>query len=456
MVSTGSLPPADRTLLIEMFCCVIAADKRVSGKEVQIVVDALGGMGCDTTSGALKEEVVGFCKAIHKRGVDAYVADLLPTLTTLAGKKVAVLFIDAQPRLLEADGQATSDERIISECLVTALQHPIAEGDGHQEADIVLEDVAPSGTAAVASAAKSTAALAGAAAERTKLMSISLPAAYLALGKHCVEKRLFSQDFPDLYAALSKLADEMAVTSEKLNRASVATTLAGKAQDLAGKGVQLALTKKQGLQRQKLLHDFGKKAYEAKGAISGPGELTTKIAQIKERIEALGASVGNSAQSLKQSAAAAGRSASQSIEGARKRGWLRSPWVIGAGIALFVLGLIGSSMDKPDDGGGKRPTGGEYKIRLGMTPREVVGIMGKPDFEMRSDVPSHGNAIISQRWNRGSGPSGFDFAQSIVVTYFDNGSPGDGVTLVTGNGKVILNKNGVAETMDQLDALLSK
>lgn len=341
MAAPDRLTDSDRTVLIEMFCCVIAADKKISGKEVQVVVDALASMGCDTSSGTVKNEVVEFCKAIHKKGVDAYVADLLPTLTSKSGTQLAKLFIDAQKGLLEADGQATSDEKIVSECLVTALQHPLAEAGDKQEADVVLEDAAPSATAAVAGAAKSTAAMAGAAAERTKLLTISLPAAYLTLGKHCAEQRIFSQEFPDLYAALAKLAAEMAATSEKLSRSSGATTFAVKAQDLAGKGVQLALAKKQSLQQQKLLHDLGKKVYETKGASSGPSELTAKIAQIRDRVAALGASVGNSAQALKESATAVGRSASGSAGKAKKVGFLQSPWLIAISSFVFApLGLL--------------------------------------------------------------------------------------------------------------------
>jgi len=255
-MASVDLTEKDRTLLVEMLCCVIAADKKISGREVQVVVDTLAGIGCKQSGGDVKNTVLDFCKAIHKRGVDAYVADLLPQLTSKAGAQVAKLFIDAQKTLLEADGQATSDEKIVSECLVTALQHPVVVDCDPQEADIVLEELAPAGRAAVATAAKSAVAIAGAAAERTKLLTIALPVAYLTLGKHCAEQRLFCQECPDIYAALGTVAAEMSATSETLSQSSGATTLVGKAQEIAGKGVQLALSKKQALQQQKLLHDL--------------------------------------------------------------------------------------------------------------------------------------------------------------------------------------------------------
>ena len=435
MSANTLLSNEDLDLLVEMFCCVIAADKKVSGREVDVVITALTELGQTTQKEALKTKVVDYCKAIHKKGVDSYVADVVQRAKRLAGLPLATSFIEAQPTLLYADGSSTPDEERVSQQIVGCLSAVLAAAENEPMPDLLLEEPAATLGTSMLGTAKSSMALAGATAERTKLMTVTLPAAFIALGKHCVGSNSFSAEFPSIYAAIEKLAEETKATAEKLAASSTASTFAGKAQELASRGMTLAISQKQSVQYQKLMHDLGKAVYESKGAASGPPDLCQRISKCKRRIEQLSAATSASVKDFRSAAADVGRSATQAAVQARKRGLMGSPWLKRIGAAVAVLVVLSAFASKRKGGGN------EYDIRLGMSPSEVVAIMGKPDWENRSPVPGHNNGLVAQRWNRGDGPSGWDFNQSIMVIYADKGVPQDKVTMVSGNGKTILNGN---------------
>ena len=436
MSTNTPLSNEDLDLLVEMFCCVIAADKKVSGREVDVVITALTELGQTTQKEALKTKVVDYCKAIHKKGVDSYVADVVQRAKRLAGLPLATSFIEAQPTLLYADGSSTPDEERVSQQIVGCLSAVLAAAENEPMPDLLLEEPAATLGTSMLGTAKSSMALAGATAERTKLMTVTLPAAFIALGKHCAASKAFSAEFPSIYAAIEKLAEETKATAEKLAASSTASTFAGKAQELASRGMTLAISQKQSVQYQKLMHDLGKAVYESKGAASGPPDLCQRISKCKQRIEQLSAATSASVKDFRSAAADVGRSATQAAVQARKRGLMGSPWLKRIGAAVAVLVVL-SALASRRKGGGN-----EYDIRLGMSPSQVVSIMGEPDHEFQLPIPVEGHTLMDQRWNRGDGPDGWDPKKSPKVLYSQNGVPKGKVTMVIINGRIALDDTG--------------
>jgi hypothetical protein len=331
MTSQPTLTDAERQLLLEMLCCVVAADKKISGHEVQCVTNVFTSRG---ESAPDKQMIVDCCKLIHKKGLQQSLTGIANRAKTLAGTTASTIFIDAQAELMSADGGATSDELRISQALVAAIQpqDPIAADAAAP--DIILEDSAATPGPSILATVKSTASLAGATAERTKLATITLPAAFIELGKHSVEHRSDENTFVSRYAAIDKLLNEMTETAGKISKTATATTLAGKAQELAGKGVLVALAQKQKLQLQKLQHDLGKVVFEAKGAASGPQELIQKIQQAKKRLVELEHAPAASTTDIQSAAASMGRSAAADGDP------VTAPWKVALAIMLlFPYGL---------------------------------------------------------------------------------------------------------------------
>jgi hypothetical protein len=318
MLANTILSNEDLDLLVEMFCCVIAADKKVSGREVDVVITALTELGQTTHRDALKTKVVDYCKAVHKKGVDSYVADVLQRAKRLAGLPLATSFIEAQPTLLCADGASTPDEERVSQQIVECLSGVLVAAENEPIPDVPLEEPAATFGTSMLGTAKSSMALAGATAERTKITTVTLPAAFIALGKHCTASKAFSAEFPSIYAAIARLAEETKATAEKLAASSTASTFAGKAQELASRGMTLAISQKQSVQYQKLMHDLGKAVYESQGAASGPKDLCERISKCKQRLEHLATSVTTHSRELKDSAVGVGRSAVEAATSSAK------------------------------------------------------------------------------------------------------------------------------------------
>jgi hypothetical protein len=418
MSSAPMLSDTDRQLLIEMFCCVVAADKRISGTEIQAVADVFASRGESVPD---KQVIIDCCKSIHKSGLEKSLARIAERAKSLAGTAAAEMFTDAQADLIGADGESTSEEVRISQSLVAALQSTDGEASETEASDILLEDPTATAGASMLATARSSASLAGAAAERTKLTTMTLPSAFVELGKYCIEKRSHETAFATIFAAIDKLHNEMKETTGKISKAAVATTFAGKAQELAGKGVQVAFAQKQKMQLQKLQHDLGKAVFEAKGMAGGPKEIVGKIQNIKQRLEGLATTVTTSSRELKGSAAQVGRSAIQAAAASAETTWSPFSWskkkIAAVAVAGFLgLSFIGSWIDKPDGGlttdaeesratsaGGavsaidkKKVQAKADLVKNGMEFFEVTKLLGKP--EERTDVKVKGSPEQTICW----------------------------------------------------------
>ena len=128
----------------------------------------------------------------------------------------------------------------------------------------------------------------------------------------------------------------------------------------------------------------------------------------------------------------------------KKIGWT------GAWGCLMVIGMIGTSVeeqaqmtrnkvDRNESLRGKtqktKATTSALKkrskrLRLGMTPDEVISIMGQPDFIEKSHHPATQGQLLFFRYNGGEGQFGFNFMESVFVHYADKGRPTGRVTLI--------------------------
>lgn len=121
MNSTPQLSASDQSLFIEMLCCIAAADKKLSGKEVKSISDALATAGCHSPQKELEAEIVKYCQAIHKQTPERYVDANHFRFQTEATSAVTALFLKAQQPLMSADGGASDDEVRISKRLSDLL-----------------------------------------------------------------------------------------------------------------------------------------------------------------------------------------------------------------------------------------------------------------------------------------------------------------------------------------------
>jgi hypothetical protein len=116
-----TLTTSEADLLLQMLCCVIAADKRVSGKEVQVVADTLSAVGDATFASGVKDVVIRRCKEVHSKGVDVYVAELIPLIAAKQGSALTAAFTRVANDLMKADGEATAEEQRVASLLIQAM-----------------------------------------------------------------------------------------------------------------------------------------------------------------------------------------------------------------------------------------------------------------------------------------------------------------------------------------------
>lgn len=138
----------------------------------------------------------------------------------------------------------------------------------------------PKGLKATAQAAARATQLA---AERTKLTTVSLPAAYLELGKHCYDTRAFASDFPKEMSELDQLEARLSAEAESTAPTS-ASSWSDRAKAMAGKGLEFAQKQKAAFEKAAALKRLGKLAYEKHGNAAGPPEVCEAVHRMTVRI----------------------------------------------------------------------------------------------------------------------------------------------------------------------------
>jgi hypothetical protein len=174
-------------------------------------------------------------------------------------------------------------------------------------------------------------------AEQTKLTNVSLPAAYIALGKHLHSKRLLMEQFPDLYQQIDALQAKAADASRKAAEAT-GTNFTEKAKALAQKGAELAKSKAAEVQQLAVFKRLGEAAYEGSTADSIEAERLVDIVTIRKRVAAITETLMVDADAGPGSLEPA---PSVKSDGGAKWPWKRRiKWVGGSLAALYLVGLV--------------------------------------------------------------------------------------------------------------------
>ncbi len=124
-------------------------------------------------------------------------------------------------------------------------------------------------------------------AERLKITSLKLPAAYTALGTDVYHDGLFKDDFADLFAQVSVAEDQLQQTKDS------ARAQGGLASKVVSR-VQLDSAQRK---FDALLAELGKAAYQEHGGASGPRELRATIADLEKRVSELDSELSSLEQS---------------------------------------------------------------------------------------------------------------------------------------------------------------
>jgi hypothetical protein len=123
-------------------------------------------------------------------------------------------------------------------------------------------------------------------AEQTKLTTVSLPAAYVGLGKYLYSARLLAEHFPELYQQLDDLKAQAAEASKKSSEAT-GTNFTEKAKALAQKGAELAKSKAAEVQQLAVFRRLGEAASEGTSSGSVDADRLKDIMAIRERVAAI-------------------------------------------------------------------------------------------------------------------------------------------------------------------------
>lgn len=171
------------------------------------------------------------------------------------------------------------------------------------------------------STAKAAVQLAARRAEKTKLTTITLPAAYRLLGQHCYASQQYRADFPDLFQQLDSIQTGLSEITSRRAGQPVPNSFGEKAKATAGKAMQAAQTQNLSMQQPSLFGRIGKVVYEKYHDASGPYNVITPIRAALARCEVLDAEIDR-----------------LSSEGTS---WLtpKRLAVAGVGVALLLLGL---------------------------------------------------------------------------------------------------------------------
>lgn len=134
---------------------------------------------------------------------------------------------------------------------------------------------------------KSAGSLVAKTAERTKLVTITLPRAYGELGKAVYKDSGPRGDFPDLFQAIDALLAERKKVKEQATARPAATTLADKAKRVAADAADLAKGKAIDLQVLQAFARLGEAVYQRNGEQAGPADLIGGIARVLARRDEL-------------------------------------------------------------------------------------------------------------------------------------------------------------------------
>jgi hypothetical protein len=122
-------------------------------------------------------------------------------------------------------------------------------------------------------------------AERTRLISLTLPSLYQALGRHCFSSQDLRAEFAESFQQLDNLNSELSKIANQTH--GTAKSVGEKAKAMAGKAVQAAQSKQLSLRQSYSFGTLGKRVYDKHEAQCGPPELVRPIAEALSRVATL-------------------------------------------------------------------------------------------------------------------------------------------------------------------------
>ena len=150
--------------------------------------------------------------------------------------------------------------------------------------------------AAVSAAAqrgKAAAQLVAKQAERTKLVNVTLPAMYLALGRHIHKEGCFRDEFPEVYKKIDGLLAQIAALQPHAANAAKVEGLSAKAKAAAKATSDMAQTQAVKLKLNHALTELGKAVFEKHAEQSAPAEVVGPIVNCRARIKKLDAEIAD-------------------------------------------------------------------------------------------------------------------------------------------------------------------
>jgi hypothetical protein len=129
-------------------------------------------------------------------------------------------------------------------------------------------------------------------AEKTKLSSITLPAAYRALGKDCLQQKRNLECASELTTQLRSVLDEIKQLSEIAAGQDAPQSFTDKAKAAGRQALDVARQKQLGMKRDSLIANIGKAIYDKHSDAGGPIELVGPIASSIARIAQIDTEIG--------------------------------------------------------------------------------------------------------------------------------------------------------------------
>ena len=169
-------------------------------------------------------------------------------------------------------------------------------------------------------------------AERTKLTSMTLPAAYRALGKDCLQQKRHLDCVAEVTAQLRSVLAEIKQLSEAATGHATPQSFTDKAKAAGKQALDVARTKQLGMKRDSLIASIGKAIYEKHSDSSSSIELVGPIASSIARIAQIDTEMGQHSQAVK------GSMVKPKLE------WLipsKRKIAIGFGVGFVLLVLLG-------------------------------------------------------------------------------------------------------------------
>ena len=127
--------------------------------------------------------------------------------------------------------------------------------------------------------------------ERTKLTTMTLPAAYRALGKDCVQQKRHLESVPELMQQLRSVMGDLKALSEAATAQPAAQSLTDKAKAVGKQAADFARQKQLGMKRDALNADIGKAIHDQQGDASGQTELVAPIRDALTRLSEVDADI---------------------------------------------------------------------------------------------------------------------------------------------------------------------